>query len=302
MGGLKQAKLWQMICYCICGFRLNVEKTPGITGKRFLELFNLFVRSMGIHGKLPYLYPLYGAADITQVFSRIGAVYGGHFVLDKEMKVGQITIGATEENEEGQIKSEKWGEIDEQNMENKLEPVEQTNLETTPKEPQKSETEKEVEETKETKKKVTLPNKLILTKGTEQMEIGFEKLICGPEYNQTMMELTGHKRTVISECVMQTIHAVLKCEISIESEKVPVMMIYPEGNRVLQNRNMIRANVLSWNTKSTPLEFVYLNISFEKWEGADLDLIREEIVKDAQKKVDRKLSPKFHFTNERVYR
>lgn len=290
-----------MICYCICGFRLNVEEVRGMTGKEFLEQFNLFVRSMGIHGKLPYLYPMYGAADITQVFSRIGAVYGGHFVLDKHMKVQRVALGDEEAKAQDTESKNEKPETGSQQPENETEEAEQANSESNDQNREENEPEKPTQKA-EPQASVTMPNKLTLTKGSEQMEIGFGKLICGPEYNRAIMELTGQSRRVISERVMQTVHVVLKCNVSIESEKVPAVMVYPEGNQVIGNQKMIRANVLSWNTKSTPLEFVYVNISFELWEGADLDLIRREVVKDAQIKVERELTPKFHFSNKRVYR
>jgi RAB protein geranylgeranyltransferase component A len=298
---LQEIKLWRMICYCICGFRFNIENTNGVTCRDFLEKFNLFVRSMGIHQKMPYLYPMYGAADITQVFSRIGAVYGGNFVLNKEMIVEKIEFGCDPEesgdDNENEEKVEIKPEVDEKEEKEKEEKNEE-NI----KESKNDENKNQKSKKEELQAKITLPNRITFSAGGEEMTVGFKQLICGPEYNEAIMKISNQSQKIISERVLQTIHVVLKCNLSIESEKIPHVIIYPENNEKLKNKNVIRANVLSWNSKSTPLEYVYLNISFEKWEGMDLDYLREEIVKDAQTKVERELTPKYHFVNERVYR
>ena len=247
-----------------------MEKTENLSSRAFLEQFNLFVRSMGIHHKMPYLYPMYGAADIAQVYSRIGAVYGGHFVLDKEMKVSDIDL-----NRE------------------KLDLTEKTGA-------------KNVKEgdtfPKESSSKINKKNVLTLKKGEETMRVGFDKLICGPEYSEPVRKVMGKEAESKSVRVMQTIHLVLKCDLSIEAEAIPCTIVYPEGDKSLKNENVIRVNVLGWNSKSTPLEFVYLHISCEKWEALDLNVIKTEIVNDVAKLVKRKLTPQYHFVNERIYK
>jgi hypothetical protein len=159
----------------------------------------------------------------------------------------------------------------------------------------KSKNEKKVEP-------ITKVNRLTLKKGEEEMQIGFGKLICGPEYNTAILKVMGQELKVLSERTMQTLHMVLKCSLSIESEAVPCTLIYPEGDEVVRNQNVIRVNVLSWNSKSTPVDFVYVNVSFEKWENMDLDVIKTEIIKDVAKLVKRELTPQYHFLNQRVYR
>lgn len=321
--GLREPKAWKIICYCVCGFRLNISRTRGVSGREFLERFNLFVRSMGIHEKLPYVYPMYGAADITQVFSRIGAVYGGHFVMDKEMRVEAVRVGqgpSREEGEAGGGQGDKGPDpVGEAEPEEVGQAVEEKKGEPTAESSDPGET--AIEGAKETEpaeqneqpkgnsakedeqvKPVNKPHRLVLAKGAQKIELGFGKLICGPEYNKSVAALTGEALEVESETVMQTIHAVFKVSLSVESDKIPVVIVYPEGNEALCNAHMVRASVLGWNTKSTPLEFLYVNISFEQWPGADLDRIRGEVTRDVQARVERELVPQFHFCNERAFR
>lgn len=45
----------------------------------------LYMTSMARYGKSPYIYPLYGLGELPQGFSRLSAVYGGTFMLDKKI-------------------------------------------------------------------------------------------------------------------------------------------------------------------------------------------------------------------------
>lgn len=51
-----------------------------------LRRLSVFVESLNVQSTLPYLYPIYGCGDITQIFSRISSVYGSVFILDKEFE------------------------------------------------------------------------------------------------------------------------------------------------------------------------------------------------------------------------
>jgi len=46
----------------------------------------LYYDSLGMHGKSPYYYPLYGLGELPQVFARLCAVYGGVYMLNKPVE------------------------------------------------------------------------------------------------------------------------------------------------------------------------------------------------------------------------
>jgi RAB protein geranylgeranyltransferase component A len=107
--GVSSPKLIKMVAYCLCNFRINPDlykeytkdseelfkKGINIHGEMFedqsskemLRRLNMFVESLNVQSKLPYLYPIYGCGDITQIFSRISSVYGSIFILDKEFEI-----------------------------------------------------------------------------------------------------------------------------------------------------------------------------------------------------------------------
>jgi len=40
---------------------------------------------MARYGKSPYIYPLYGLGELPQSFARLSAIYGGTYMLDKQI-------------------------------------------------------------------------------------------------------------------------------------------------------------------------------------------------------------------------
>lgn len=40
---------------------------------------------MARYGKSPYIYPLYGLGELPQSFARLSAIYGGTYMLDKQV-------------------------------------------------------------------------------------------------------------------------------------------------------------------------------------------------------------------------
>ncbi|KAJ7654973.1 GDP dissociation inhibitor [Mycena polygramma] len=52
----------------------------------------LYTSSMARYGKSPYIYPLYGLGELPQSFARLSAIYGGTYMLDKQIE--QIVTGA----------------------------------------------------------------------------------------------------------------------------------------------------------------------------------------------------------------
>lgn len=45
----------------------------------------LYSESLSRYGKSPYLYPLYGLGELPQGFARLSAIYGGTYMLDKQI-------------------------------------------------------------------------------------------------------------------------------------------------------------------------------------------------------------------------
>lgn len=49
------------------------------------ERILLYTSSVARYGKSPYIYPLYGLGELPQGFARLSAIYGGTYMLDKEI-------------------------------------------------------------------------------------------------------------------------------------------------------------------------------------------------------------------------
>jgi RAB protein geranylgeranyltransferase component A len=49
------------------------------------EAIQLYVYSLERYGKSPYLYPLYGLGGLPEGFSRLCAIHGGTFMLNKSV-------------------------------------------------------------------------------------------------------------------------------------------------------------------------------------------------------------------------
>jgi Rab GDP dissociation inhibitor len=50
-----------------------------------VEKIGLYADSLERYGKSPYLYPLYGLGELPQGFARLSAIYGGTYMLNKEV-------------------------------------------------------------------------------------------------------------------------------------------------------------------------------------------------------------------------
>ncbi|KAI9025025.1 GDP dissociation inhibitor [Phycomyces nitens] len=53
--------------------------------KDTIERIRLYTGSVVRYGKSPYIYPLYGLGDLPQAFARLSAVYGGTYMLNKDI-------------------------------------------------------------------------------------------------------------------------------------------------------------------------------------------------------------------------
>ncbi|PWN49248.1 rab GTPase activator [Violaceomyces palustris] len=56
------------------------------------ERIILYTSSMARYGKSPYIYPLYGLGELPQGFARLSAIYGGTYMLDKQ--IDEIVVNA----------------------------------------------------------------------------------------------------------------------------------------------------------------------------------------------------------------
>merc|ERR1712147_37862 len=50
-----------------------------------VKRIKLYAESLARYGKSPYLYPLYGLGELPQGFARLSAIYGGTYMLDKQI-------------------------------------------------------------------------------------------------------------------------------------------------------------------------------------------------------------------------
>merc|ERR1719402_421855 len=50
-----------------------------------IKRIKLYSDSLARYGKSPYLYPLYGLGELPQGFARLSAIYGGTYMLDKQI-------------------------------------------------------------------------------------------------------------------------------------------------------------------------------------------------------------------------
>ena len=50
-----------------------------------VKRIKLYAEFLAGYGKSPYLYPLYGLGELPQGFARLSAIYGGTYMLDKQI-------------------------------------------------------------------------------------------------------------------------------------------------------------------------------------------------------------------------
>lgn len=50
-----------------------------------IKRIKLYSDSLAKYGKSPYLYPMYGLGELPQGFARLSAIYGGTYMLDKQV-------------------------------------------------------------------------------------------------------------------------------------------------------------------------------------------------------------------------
>ncbi|KAG8179809.1 hypothetical protein JTE90_025976 [Oedothorax gibbosus] len=93
------------------GHALALYRDDDYLSKPCLETINrvkLYSDSLARYGKSPYLYPLYGLGELPQGFARLSAIYGGTYMLDKQidelvMENGKV-VGVRSGNETARCK------------------------------------------------------------------------------------------------------------------------------------------------------------------------------------------------------
>jgi Rab GDP dissociation inhibitor len=101
--GVKSDLVVQLVTYCLCNYYTSPyagsENCKEImTTREFLGRIYRFLKSLGCHGETPYLYPIYGIGDTTQVLSRISAVHNSIFVLEPKIEVTKVEVGSWDLN------------------------------------------------------------------------------------------------------------------------------------------------------------------------------------------------------------
>merc|ERR1711983_151476 len=70
------------------GHALALHRDDTYLTKSYTETvkrIKLYSDSLARYGKSPYLYPLYGLGELPQGFARLSAIYGGTYMLDKQV-------------------------------------------------------------------------------------------------------------------------------------------------------------------------------------------------------------------------
>ena len=86
-----KGKVKDILLYTLASCEENPENgTSAITTEELFRRMFKFVKSLGVHSNLPFLYTMYGTGDIPQAFARIAAVYGSIFIINDGIKVHKI--------------------------------------------------------------------------------------------------------------------------------------------------------------------------------------------------------------------
>ena len=90
--GVTSPKMIRLIACCMCNYRVNPlasrqSRFEDHKTSSMLDRLTRFINSMHVHSDLPYLYPIYGTGDITQICSRISAVYQSTFLLGTDFQL-----------------------------------------------------------------------------------------------------------------------------------------------------------------------------------------------------------------------
>ncbi|KER33762.1 GDP dissociation inhibitor [Opisthorchis viverrini] len=71
--------------HALCLYADDSYKTQ-VPALEVIKRMQLYDQSVARFGKSPYVYPLYGLGELPQAFARLSAVYGGTYMLDKQVE------------------------------------------------------------------------------------------------------------------------------------------------------------------------------------------------------------------------
>lgn len=63
-----------------------------MTVKEMCEALKNFIGSIGVHSKVPYLYPVYGIGDLPQIYARVSALNGGIFLINPLFNIASVNV------------------------------------------------------------------------------------------------------------------------------------------------------------------------------------------------------------------
>eukprot|EP00116_Pleurobrachia_bachei_P005126 sb/3465388/ len=77
----KEYKLTDNLVMLIRGALVNATEPSPLPACDVIRQVQTYLKNVGIYGTIPYIFPIYGAAEIAQAFVRYSAVFGSVYVL-----------------------------------------------------------------------------------------------------------------------------------------------------------------------------------------------------------------------------
>ncbi|KRX09420.1 hypothetical protein PPERSA_04726 [Pseudocohnilembus persalinus] len=275
-------KVMEIFMYTICNFEFNIIDWENsdykdiikkeCTTQKFLGQVAKFIRSCGVHTKLPYLYTCYGTGDIPQGFSRISAVFGGQFILNPKIAVydsqlkhfqNQSLVKQEDSDQNNTNKNFNYLEID-------------TNLinQQTNEQEDKAQQNKKKEPQNEQQPEIPNPNQKLIIK---------EGVIIGQEFRESYIKNILQKQTSeldIDENFLQQqtqqkqqlyllrINMVAKMLVNDENQNQneqqqyfpPIIMCIPPNNKDLQNKHPIHIFLFDSDTNTCHKDYVNFQV------------------------------------------
>ncbi|KAL0481552.1 Rab protein geranylgeranyltransferase component A [Acrasis kona] len=78
---LRAKNLSPLLCSFIIYAIAMLQDEKSVNARDGMSRVKLFISSLGRYGSTPFLYPLFGSAELNQAFCRVAAVYGATYVL-----------------------------------------------------------------------------------------------------------------------------------------------------------------------------------------------------------------------------
>lgn len=288
----KEDKFFEDILRYSLVARRRVKTDDFLDLENFLRKFKDFVKSMGVHAVYPYLYPIYGIGDVSQVFTRISALHQSIFLLNENFKIGKIQKNKEEEKKENIIKEI----IKEENI--VKENIVEENIKEEKIEEEKIEEEKKEEEEIKSEKKRKYS--FILNHGEHNYNLQTDNFIIGPDFIETFKNSTNTELTIKKE-EYQFINILVKDPDSFKISDLPIIINIPEKDEILKFESPIRIIITGFSTKNTPEGFSNISISFLKIKkiskiNFNLENFSEKILDLLKIKLDFDFKPIFRFS------